>query len=567
MEAYEGCDILDLFPGAGLWTQKVNRLLKPAIHVLHEVEEDQFAPFLQALQDEAPSTYVYKNFEKLDRVYRRQRRTVYQNLDQYYDVSPHDTNPTPRPLVVLVTLSRIPYRLDAGGTFMEGDSMSTRESPSDDFFKVIIEDVARRACEGKRTRPIRVLAWVLNNDKFNYLPHSVLGITGSAGEIAEAFTVQEIVSAYPSPERKENIREWRPARVTLASAMVVAERMRKSDISLPDRRQSPLHQFASRQAEAKAMGGVGASSLQRDLERLDYLDIGLVLDSLPRRPPKTTGMTRRLVNSTYFDESLRLQEQFTHTVGTKVQPLTETTWRKIILHLCLVELERSIALKQSTHSLIHANATAAGGFAFMPPNESGASDRVVTMEDLIAMIEMPNKGMSNRHHKLSVHHADNILAYRRSPPVLRWDQRLSEPVASFPEDFWPQHTLALLDFQLRDDFPTPIRSPDGTLQTGSLSRVPLVQSLRRFASYTLVAALDSTAHGAATALIPQCPSITDPLRGGRLAVEYLTVRMLTEEMWRELAEAWYRWPFHADDSTLLRRVGFGRGTHDGIQDP
>ncbi|GLA82955.1 hypothetical protein AtubIFM56815_007146 [Aspergillus tubingensis] len=48
-------DILDLWPGAGLWSSKINRLLQPRRHVLVEPELQNFRPLLDPLAQSHPS--------------------------------------------------------------------------------------------------------------------------------------------------------------------------------------------------------------------------------------------------------------------------------------------------------------------------------------------------------------------------------------------------------------------------------------------------------------------------------------------------------------------------------
>ena len=74
---------------------------------------------------------------------------------------------------------------------------------------------------------------------------------------------------------------------------------------------------------------------------------------------------------------------------------------------------------------------------------------------------------------------------------------------------------------------------------------------------SIPAALDRLSHGAAEALLPQCPTICDPLKGGRMEqnLQHFRVRMLTLEHWRELAEAWYAWPFRKSDMELYAEMG------------
>ncbi|EFW13195.1 conserved hypothetical protein [Coccidioides posadasii str. Silveira] len=58
-------DIIDLYPGIGLWSRKVNELLKPRRHILLEPNEKDYLPHLQPLLDRSPN-YRLLPWEPLD---------------------------------------------------------------------------------------------------------------------------------------------------------------------------------------------------------------------------------------------------------------------------------------------------------------------------------------------------------------------------------------------------------------------------------------------------------------------------------------------------------------------
>ena len=72
---------------------------------------------------------------------------------------------------------------------------------------------------------------------------------------------------------------------------------------------------------------------------------------------------------------------------------------------------------------------------------------------------------------------------------------------------------------------------------------------------TVPEALDELAFGAAEALIPQVPSLTDPKRGGSRDVNELTCRTLTTEMLEGLMDAWQKWPFRLTSREMLIKKG------------
>jgi transcription factor 1 len=70
----------------------------------------------------------------------------------------------------------------------------------------------------------------------------------------------------------------------------------------------------------------------------------------------------------------------------------------------------------------------------------------------------------------------------------------------------------------------------------------------------IVEALESLAPGASEALIPQCPSLSDPNAGGMRDLHKFRVRLLNEKMLEELAEAWIKWPFRPSKAEMMVRM-------------
>lgn len=137
------------------------------------------------------------------------------------------------------------------------------------------------------------------------------------------------------------------------------------------------------------------------------------------------------------------------------------------------------------------------------------------------------------------------------PPILMWDRRDFEPLKVHPGEFLPQREMCLLDIQpralwpiLRENFPDNYDVFEYIV--GQLFIVP-TQSVRK--------GLSALAPGAYEYLIAECPSLTDPTKGGSLDTEIFSVRLLTPEMLKEMVEAWVRWPFKPNKSDIMSRLG------------
>jgi len=145
---------------------------------------------------------------------------------------------------------------------------------------------------------------------------------------------------------------------------------------------------------------------------------------------------------------------------------------------------------------------------------------------------------------------DSRKAFMVEPPILLWDQRKTEPLKVYAEEFFPKHELALLDIQpkplppiLLENWPNNYEIYEFILFT--LNQNP-TQSVRAGMMALVPGAID---------LIDQCPSITDPNKGGNMDLDLMNVRNLTLEMYIELVTAWAKWPFGPNRWEMLRRTG------------
>ncbi|KAG0647230.1 hypothetical protein D0Z07_7202 [Hyphodiscus hymeniophilus] len=149
------------------------------------------------------------------------------------------------------------------------------------------------------------------------------------------------------------------------------------------------------------------------------------------------------------------------------------------------------------------------------------------------------------------HRLDNHRTFQNDPPILYWDRREAEPLQVKPDEFYPEHELCLLDFHpaplwpvLRQDFPASYDVFEYILSSMFVTGTQSVES-----------ALKSVAPGALEWLHAECPSLTDMSKGGNPDLGLLTVRCLTLEMFKEIMEAWMRWPFRPDRFELMKKSG------------
>lgn len=147
--------------------------------------------------------------------------------------------------------------------------------------------------------------------------------------------------------------------------------------------------------------------------------------------------------------------------------------------------------------------------------------------------------------------ADNTQALELDPPLLHWDRRKEEPLKSYPSEFFPEQEMTLLDFQPQPLWPILRKNYPENYETFEFILSQLMVSSKG----SIKKGLQSLAPGAYEWMIENCPSLTDPTKGGALDPSELRVRMLTTEMLRQMIEAWMEWPFRPNRYELIHRCG------------
>ena len=148
---------------------------------------------------------------------------------------------------------------------------------------------------------------------------------------------------------------------------------------------------------------------------------------------------------------------------------------------------------------------------------------------------------------------DSIFAWESDPKLLTWDHRRAEPIVCHETDFHPIRPMALLDFQLHAN---PIHFPPRAYAYLNI----MIWHVAYKPSDNVRAMLERIHFGAAEALLPMCPSLRDPDKGGRRDPGLVTCRSLSREMLTELTRAWTEWVFAPEPTDLLAT---GRG--DGLE--
>lgn len=410
------------------------------------------------------------------------------------------------------------------------NKIAASDSPSEPLIYLMLENL-RYKTGLQSAGAVRILLWTTQNDKYNILPRDVAHRNKIDIDSQEVYFAQEITG-----EADFSAATRRGPTYDVLSAYQTALRMKESGVELPEHRRPGLHQ--------KILDSMAANEGTGDLpevisqvNELRDLESAALRGDFPTYVPHAPGEDkRRSKYSKQYMRLLELREQLNaltgyierrhHDLDSYVSVFTAI--RNIF------DYERDLRRKYPDGDRLE-----------LHTEEERAMMKA--MEDRLEQAWEARSGREFRRRRAVSMLVDNEEALRITPPLLDWDRRFTEPLNCFSHEFDPPNVLSLLDLQPLADGPY-VR--DGR----STTRTPFINLLRYMRADTIFNGLNSMAHGAADAIIPQCPSLTDPAKGGHVHLENVTVRLLTHDQFKELNDAWNRWPFKVSDEVLQTRI-------------
>ncbi|KAK4136137.1 S-adenosyl-L-methionine-dependent methyltransferase [Trichocladium antarcticum] len=509
---HEGCDLLDIFPGAGIWSRKLNDVLKPRTHMLLEPDEQFYKPMLEPLLQRPGVKLVPESgivWEQLNKIlskdylpHQAERKSTLDN--------PPERNDT---LLVSMNLSMFPKR-----------RFRTFESVAQLVMFQLMSSI-RPGALFQKYGLVRMLLWVADDEKVSILPRTAqrrrkLAFEAELGTewLCEVAGAEEVDNSSP---RSNN---WfrRDQSIDVESTGNAVRRMREAGITMPPGRESQyFREFLEFSGEAAPAAGTHASQVERPyITELRKLEADFEAGAIE---PSSTEH-RRLKNLGYW---LRWSVKRSNSI------------------LAILG-ERDAAVRA------HRDARA-------DPSDAALAARAAELDKAWgATVNALEKSLRGD----CILHRDNLHVLHQDPPVLNWDRRYVDPLIVRKNEFFPNVPCALLDIQpkaaagvLRDMGPHSTRSGDTfDLLLRSLVQCPVDPVSR---------ALEAIYPGAGRGVFPECPSLTDVDLGGSplTGPGELTTRSLNERQLVEIAEAWMRWPYRPKYAELVART-----VDDGLEE-
>ncbi|KAL2258820.1 hypothetical protein VTK26DRAFT_7707 [Humicola hyalothermophila] len=489
---HEGCDLIDIFPGVGVWSTALNNALKPRSHLLLEPDADFYEPVLKPLL-ERPGTKLLK-----------ESGIVWHELAQVLNANhlPHQVEQKPSPdtepqrndtLLVTMNVSMYPTR-----RFRRFDSLASLL-----LYQMIAS--IRPGALFQKYGLVRMLIWTAESDMMPLLPRTVQRRRKTAveAEVSTDWVCQ--IAGPPVDETKEWYR--RDKNIDLDSIGRVVRRMEELGIKTPPGRES---------------------NLMRDFRQLEK--------------PVVAGEIPPEISRPFYEELEQLE-------SAKAQGLFSPDSEEARRHrnlLYWIRANQKRYARAHDHlvwykEVVQAFQDAAADPSLLPAAEEKArawNDHLDSL-DKVAW-------------RQAMLHIDNVEILHRDPPILNWDRRYVDPLTVQPDEFFPNVPCALIDIQPKAAARALREIGPGSTHAGDTFDL-MLRSLFSNNTTFVSKALESIQPGAADGVLQHCPSMKDISVGGCPFAE-LPMRRLGERQLVELVEGWMKWPFRPQYTELVART-------------
>jgi len=498
LERHRGCDIIDLYPGAGLWSSKLNEFLQPRTHILMEPDDKFYEPFLENLLAKPETVLVPKS------------GIMWKDLNQVLtpEYLPHQKVRTGEDL------------LKRNDTLLVTANLAFHPKKKYNKFDSVAKLVLHQFVDSIRTSSlfqkygqVRMLIWTRVDDSQGFLPRHVQKRKKLA-IATELYCdwVREVCTLYaPDPSwfgRDYNLDTWVMSKVI--------KKMDEAGMVIPEGRETKMYTAVKQElaagtevAKPGTVAPVYRRTFNHDLEELEALEQS-------GKVKKGSAEYNTLVNHRY----------------------RATSDEK--------KLEMGLGLSQMLDNMHQRLHVMEKDGSYTPEVAKQFADEFETkLRSCFRSLEVEFPP-----------YRSNLHLVRQDPPVLHWDRKTYEPLAVRQSDFFPRVECNLLDIQ-----PKPvhhlIRQYGANSNRGGDVMEHIMAYMLLSGSQSVDRVLDSMWPGAAEYILPRWTSIRDPEQGGVAAVPHrlaaLTPRLLNARQWEQLLELWMEWPFRPDFPELISR--------------
>ncbi|KAF2630133.1 S-adenosyl-L-methionine-dependent methyltransferase [Macroventuria anomochaeta] len=555
LEIHKGCDILDINPGAGLWSQKLHAFLQPRSHVLMEPSPDRFKTFLDPLLNAPGSKYklVQKDTIELEQYTEMINEGVFPDQTR---VNPEDDSGQELNTTLLVTGTLV---WDPKLPGMAFDSMAKQLY---NLFSSAVRSNDYFHAYGR----VRTIFWVSADDFKPIIADSIANFAKNNCLLEMTQSMDLIVNAPRGERGRGKAAPGREPQYEIESSVRAMQRARESGMSLPTHREDKIHQIAAEIEELSNGTGRSKGSWLHDYLQAKHREgktpIGLLSDAQFQHQDHAIALQKKYpdLNFEAMGNAVdpKVKRKGTFWKGKEDHPGREEAHAFMLTKAAdrarIAKKEHMEHIADIGEELYHAECR-----ALRMPDGPERGDLLKQITDLDKQWEKLMSAVAANYKASPIAILDDRISLRFPPHSrLQWDRRPFEPLTMTPDEAWPPNRLALISS-------TPFPRPAGQTVDWHEWVHDFVYALFTVPSRPLPEALDKMQHGASQ-IIESCPSLTDPDKGGRMNMKHLRVRVLTAEMIEELVRAYRDWPFKepgSDHNKYFRWKGLNRGNDYG----
>lgn len=524
LEKHKGCDIIDVNPGAGIWSSKLHEFLKPRTHILLEPDTEIYGSCLQPLLDAKDSKY--RLHPKSGVIWAHLEKVISDKYLPSQEPLPRDDPQLEKPNDTLLFVANLAY------------------NPKRPYkaFSSLTQLVIHQLMSAVRSHSlfhrygmVRMLLWIADEERMIALPRHIAMRKKSA---IEAEISCKSITEIASSTRPVGVFR-RDEDLETQKTLQVLSNMEKLGITTPVGRESQIQKHLMLKEKGQALDGGRADNDKvgfQFLKELADLEEGLAkgdftqYSDIPRKTPCPMPDSRR--NWKAFEKS----PQWIRLAQLRLRK-TATLNREDKIHQFVTRQSEIMNLQREVHSTDKSD----------PDYETQHENLMELMQEFKNDVDkIP--AMQTKAEVITQLDEHRLLGV--NPPGFLFDRREMEPLKVKPEDFFPDHELALIDFQpqniwpvLRENYPANYDEFEYILSTMmTMSGQPVAEAIKAI----WPGAYDWIEH--------RCPSLTNPYKGGDMDITQLRVRCLSTEMLKEIFEAWMSWPFKPTRIELLSRL-------------
>ncbi|PON28765.1 hypothetical protein TGAM01_v202612 [Trichoderma gamsii] len=258
LERHRGCDLIDLNPGAGVWSRKLHDFLEPRNHIMMDLDAELYSPFVKDLTSKEKVQLIPKS----GLVWKDLFEMVETNLSHQQALSDGAEPMRNDTLLVTANLSTFPKK-----SFLGFDSMSTMVMYQ--FMSSI-----KSSSLFQKYGLVRMLLWVNDEEKRRLIPKSLNRRKRGSFEAELACEwIHEVAGQELEAENRHTLRdEW----INKESALNTLGRMQAQGLTVPRGRGVKTYKDSvkSKRLIGKKLAGVNMPDISRpfkkELEDLEH---------------------------------------------------------------------------------------------------------------------------------------------------------------------------------------------------------------------------------------------------------------------------------------------------------